>query len=291
MSRLDTRIPLQVPNTLAQGAQISAMSAADQGTRNALASQMRQDAIAPIQRNALAAQTQGSELQNMAAEQATLGRVLDQLQTAPQTWDRARGFLVENGIFEDGQLPEQLTPEVFEELRTIAYSPPEELTDWQRQTQGLGPDEVRQAQRIKLGLAPDANASLRGRTGDKPTTAMQEYEFARSQGFEGDFQQWKELGRSKGMELVSDGKGGFTLTQGGGVGGKKPKKLTEQMQSPVDADRQFQMEKMASRILDRIYELRFDTRFECRIPIPDEFIPNAPDVWRLRPLGMLNQLS
>ena len=58
MSQLDTRIPLQVPNVLAQQAQISGMSAVDQSTRNNLATQFNNDMAAPLRRNALAQQVE-----------------------------------------------------------------------------------------------------------------------------------------------------------------------------------------------------------------------------------------
>jgi len=128
MSQLDTRIPLQVPNTLAQGAQISAMSAADQGTRNALATQMRNDAAAPIRRNALAAQAEGQDLQNLAGEREILGQVVAQLEGMPEQqraamWPQAAGYLAQNGVIDPQLADSQYTPELMLEMKAMAAPP------------------------------------------------------------------------------------------------------------------------------------------------------------------------
>ena len=143
MSQLDTRIPMQVPNVLAEQAQISAMSAADQSTRNNLATQLRQDAIAPIARNALAAQTQGAELQNVAAERQILGQALSQFEQIPEAqraamWPKFVGDLAGKGVLDPQLAQIDYSPDIIPELRMMAAPPAAaEMTDWQRKMNSL----------------------------------------------------------------------------------------------------------------------------------------------------------
>lgn len=208
MSQLDTRIPLQVPNVLAQGAQVQRTNAlAAQSLKSGFDS-IQQGMEAPIRRNALAAQAQGAELQNLQAEQAMLGGVLEDVAANPGAWGQAREYLVQNGVFEAGELPEQLTQEAFEELSVIAFTPPEQLTDWQRQMQMIEPSQRSAAAEVAVGLRPRAVAQQP----DKPTTSMREYSLARQQGFEGTFADWKK--QNKGGVTVNTGDGNLKLTEG-----------------------------------------------------------------------------
>lgn len=216
MAQLDTRIPMQVPNVLAQQAQVT--------QNNRLAAQslgegfnaVQRGMAAPLLREGQALQNQAGNMENMAREQHLLGGVLQGLAEingdtpgitpqAQAAWAQARGYLVQNGVFEDGELPEALDMETFQGLSAIATMPTQELTDWQRKMQYLTPEQRQQAALVSTGIYPDANAVLRGQIGDRPTTAMQEYEFARSQGFEGTFTEYKQAMRGNGVTVSPDG--------------------------------------------------------------------------------------
>ena len=169
MAQLDTRIPMQVPNVLAQQAQVT--------QNNRLAAQslgegfdaVQRGMAAPLRRDVLQAQGQGMNLENMAREQHLLGGVLQGLAKingnaqgitpqAQSAWAQARGYLVQNGVFEDGELPDALDMETFKGLSAIATMPTQELTDWQRKMQYLTPEERRSAARINVGIDPRAQA-------------------------------------------------------------------------------------------------------------------------------------
>lgn len=130
MAQLDTRIPLQVPNVLAQGAQVAQTNALRQQALGRGFDAIQDGMAAPLRRNVLAQQGQSMNLDNTAQEQAMLGNVLEKVAQAPDTWGQARDFLVQNGVFEQGDLPDQLTPETFQELSVIAFTPPDELEQY-----------------------------------------------------------------------------------------------------------------------------------------------------------------
>lgn len=169
MAQLDTRIPMQVPNVLAQQAQVT--------QNNRLAAQslgegfnaVQRGMAAPLLREGQALQNQGVNIENTAKEQQLLGGVLQGLAEingnaqgitpqAQAAWAQARGYLVQNGVFEDGELPEALDMETFQGLSAIATMPTQELTDWQRKMQYLTPEEQRSAARINVGIDPRAQA-------------------------------------------------------------------------------------------------------------------------------------
>lgn len=205
MSQLDTRIPLQVPNVLAQGAQVQRTNALAAQSLGSGFDSIQQGMEAPIRRNALAAQAQGAELQNLQAEQAMLGGVLEDVAANPGAWGQAREYLVQNGVFEAGELPEQLTQEAFEELSVIASVPAEALTDQDKLMALIDPSRRAQAAEVQLGIRTPAGS-------DKGTTSMREYDLARQQGFQGTFADWKK--ETKAGTTVNVGDSNIKLTEG-----------------------------------------------------------------------------
>lgn len=160
MMGLDTRIPMQVPNVLGMRQQVAQTNALNANSLAQGFNAVQRGMEAPMRRNMLAEQVQGAGIQNTQQEQAMLGQVLDKVAAAPETWGAARQFLVGNGIFEEGELPEQLTEQTFRELSAVAFTPAEELTDYQRKLAGLNsPDpRVREASEIALNMRPGAQA-------------------------------------------------------------------------------------------------------------------------------------
>ena len=177
-----------------------AISRGSQAVGNALAqnSPMAQQ----MRQNALTRDNVGT----IEAERALIAPLLDQVaQSAdPATaYAAAVQYAEGNGIdIPDGF--EVYDPQNFEMMRRVYAMPQAELTDFQRKIALAGPENAQDAALIALGLKPDANAVLRGQTGDQtlePTSAMQEYEFAKMEGFEGSFADWKRMQKGNGISF------------------------------------------------------------------------------------------
>ena len=107
----------------------------------------------------------------------------------PQALQRAQAMGIDTS-----QLPEEYDPQFMQGLEAVYAAPPEKLTEFERKLT-MTPEHLReQALMIDMGIIPDANARLRGEMGDrvKPTSSMVEYGFARDQGFDGSFEDWKK---------------------------------------------------------------------------------------------------
>ena len=120
----------------------------------------------------------------------------------PQALQRAQAMGIDTS-----QLPEEYDPQFMQGLEAVYAAPPEKLTEFERKL-AMTPEHLReQALMIDMGIIPDANATLRGEMGDrvKPTSAMVEYGFARDQGFDGSFEDWKQSqGRSNSTSAMKE---------------------------------------------------------------------------------------
>ena len=285
MAQLDTRIPLMVPNTLAQGSQIAQTNQLNAQSFGQGFNAVQKGMEAPYRRNALALDVKSAELQQTMMEQQFLGGVLQNLDALPEgadvqsAWGQARQTLIGRGIFEAGELPEVMTPDLANELSILALTPAKELT-----------------------------------------TGMQEYNFARSQGYPGSFADWKKL-NSAGTNINVNTAPSFPeynklppgfvyarnpdntiKTNESGAPVVVPIKGTEAARDVANANASTQtaIGKANDTIsvidsftahpgFDRLYGA-FDTRFG-RIPIPDQFIPNMPGGEAANAEPFLNQIE
>ena len=286
MAGLDTRIPLQVPNVLAQGAQVAQTNALRQQSLGQGFDAVQNGMAAPLRRNVLAQQGQSMNLDNTAQEQAMLGNVLEKVAQAPETWGQARDFLVQNGVFQQGELPDQLTEEAFKELSVIAFTPPEQLTDMQRYSEWMqnGTPEQQRAAKIYFDLEKGANdkgTSININTGE----------------------QVPELGKlPAGLVYIPDGAGGVKRDPATGA------PLTATIGN-TEADRKAREDRAATdaaisagqgtiSVIDQfLSHPGFDAMFGAasiggvQVPIPNDILPNIPEGDAANAQPLLDQIK
>lgn len=120
-------------------------------------------------------------------------------------------------------LPPEWGPDAEMVVRMYAADPAER-TEFERMISGLPPEEARKALMIKLGMVPDANAELRGRTGD-PMKAPSGYRYSESGNLEfipgGPADpKVKDSLRGNNMRAVYDDKGNLIYYEGSPEGAK-----------------------------------------------------------------------
>lgn len=140
----------------------------------ALGNYLRQntDGGKQLQQNALTqsnAQAKVSRVQGLQAEAQIVAPLLAQVE---QSQDPAGAYAQAVRMAEAAGVDiapefEEYDPENFKSLKSIYTMPAEEMTEFEGLLGGLSPEARAQAVAVKLGLSPDANATLRGQTGDK----------------------------------------------------------------------------------------------------------------------------
>ncbi len=166
-----------------------------------------------------------SNAQTVEAERAIIAPLLEQVaqsQDPASAYSAAVRQAEAAGIdIPDGA--EVFDPQTFEMMRSVYSMPQAELTDFQRKIALAGPDNAREAALVALGLAPSADATLRGQTGDKVPSGYRRTDDGNLSFIPGG--PADPANKSQGWSVTTNPDGTTTVSQGRPVGRSGQNKL------------------------------------------------------------------
>lgn len=179
-----------------------------------------------MQQNALTqsnAQAKVAKIQGLQAEAQVIAPLLAQVE---QSQDPASAYAQAVRSAEAAGIDiapefEQYSPDKFQHLKSIYTMPAEELTEFEGLIQGMSPEARAEAIAVRLGLAPSADAQLRGQEG---LTSLQQR--ALDAGLTPGTEPYKQFmldgGRQKTSKIVYGQDGNPIVYEGAADGAPKP---------------------------------------------------------------------